>query len=37
VPTLQGISHEHYAVHTTYLPNFFDRSGVPHARVECQV
>jgi len=28
VPTLHGISHEHYARHATKL--FIDRSGVPH-------
>jgi len=33
VPILHGISREHYAVHTTQL--FIDRSGVPHAYVEC--
>jgi len=33
VPILQGISREHYAMHATQL--FIDRSGVPHAHVEC--
>ena len=30
---LHGISREHYAMHATQL--FIDRSGVPHAHVEC--
>ena len=33
MPILHGISREHYAVHATQL--FIDRSGVPHAHVEC--
>jgi len=33
VPVLHGISREHYAMHATQL--FIDRSGVPHAHVEC--
>jgi len=33
VPTLHGTSHEHYAMHATQL--FIDRSGVPHAHVDC--
>ena len=33
MPTLHVISHEHYAMHATQL--FIDRSGVPHAHVEC--
>jgi len=33
VPMLHGISHTHYAMHATQL--FIDRSGAPHAHVEC--
>jgi len=33
VPTIHGISREHYAMHATHL--FIDWSGVPHAHVEC--
>jgi len=33
VPILLGISREHYAMHANQL--FIDRSGVPHAHVEC--
>jgi len=33
VAILHGISREHYAMHATQL--FIDRSGVPHAHVEC--
>jgi len=33
MPILHGISREHYAMHATQL--FIDRSGVPHAHVEC--
>ena len=33
VPVLHGISREHYAMHATQL--FIERSGVPHAHVEC--
>jgi len=33
VPVLHGMSREHYAMHATQL--FIDRSGVPHAHVEC--
>jgi len=33
VHILHGISRERYAVHGTQL--FVDRSGVPHAHVEC--
>jgi len=33
VPILHGISPEHYAMHATQL--LIDRSGVPHAHVEC--
>ena len=33
MPVLHGISGEHYAMHATQL--FIDRSGVPHAHVEC--
>jgi len=33
VPVLHGLSREHYAIHATQL--FIDRSGVPHAPVEC--
>jgi len=32
-PVLHGISREHYAMHAIQL--FIDRSGVPHAHVEC--
>ena len=33
MPVLHGMSREHYAMHATQL--FIDRSGVPHAHVEC--
>jgi len=33
VPISHGISREHDAMHVTQL--FIDRSGVPHAHVEC--
>jgi len=33
VTILHGISREHYAMHATQF--FIDRSGVPHAHVEC--
>jgi len=33
VPILHWISREHYAMHETKL--FIDRSGAPHAHVEC--
>ena len=33
MPILHGISREHNAIHATQL--FIDRSGVPHAHVEC--
>jgi len=33
VAILHGISREHYAMYATQL--FIDRSGVPHANVEC--
>jgi len=33
VPILHGISREHYAMNATQ--RFIDRSGVPHAHVEC--
>ena len=33
MPVLHGISREHYTMHGTQL--FIDRSGVPHALVEC--
>jgi len=33
VPILHGISRERYAIYATQL--FIDRSGVPHAHVEC--
>ena len=32
MPTLHGISREHYGMHATQ--PFIDRSGVPHAHVE---
>jgi len=32
VPILQGISREHYAMHSIQL--FIDQSSVPHARVD---
>ena len=33
MPILHGISREQFAMHETQL--FIDRSGVPHAHVEC--
>jgi len=33
MPILHGISREHHAMHAAQL--FIDRSGVPHAHVEC--
>jgi len=33
VPISHGISRKHYVMHATQL--FIDRSGVPHAHVEC--